>query len=34
MKQEIRIKILEKMEMLNDLDVPGFLEFINEKDNN
>ena len=33
MKQELRIKILEKMEMLDDLEVPGFLEFINENNN-
>lgn len=30
MKQEIRIKILEKMEMLDGLEVPGFIEFINK----
>lgn len=30
MKQDIRMKILEKMKMLDDLEAPGFMEFINE----
>ncbi|MBD1221522.1 hypothetical protein [Virgibacillus halodenitrificans] len=32
MKQEIKIKILEKVKMLDDLGVPGFLEFINKNE--
>lgn len=32
MKQDIRMKIIEKMRMLDDLEVPGFLEFINKND--
>ncbi|WP_405096978.1 hypothetical protein [Oceanobacillus sp. FSL H7-0719] len=32
MKQDIQMKILEKMTMLEDLEVPGFLEFINDNE--
>ncbi|GEM_PF-4161474 len=32
MKQEIRMKILEKVKTLDDLEAPGFLEFISENE--
>ena len=32
MKQEIKIKIIEKVRMLDEIEAPGFLEFISEEE--